>query len=101
MAADPMQPEKCLSDYPVQHSGEFLQDIDHCRSIIEKRGMEMLVLDQTRADVKMPVVKVVVPGLRHFWARYGDGRLYDVPVQMGWLERPLREDELNPLSVFI
>ena len=34
----------------------------------------MLVLDQSRADVGMPVVKVVVSGLRHFWARYALGR---------------------------
>jgi ribosomal protein S12 methylthiotransferase accessory factor len=100
-AADPDQPLKRLSDYPMQHSGEFLQDISHCRSIIEAQGMEMLVLDQTRADVGMPVVKVVVPGLRHFWARYAPGRLYDVPVKMGWLEQPLREDELNPIPMFL
>ena len=62
--------------------------------------MELLVLNQTRADVKMPVVKVIVPGLRHFWARFAPGRLYDVPVKMGWLKRPLREDELNPIPVF-
>ena len=36
--------------------------------IVEAQGMEVLVLDQTRAEVGMPVVKVVVPGLRHFWA---------------------------------
>ena len=30
--------------------------------------MEMLVLDQTRPEIGLPVVKVVVPGLRHFWA---------------------------------
>jgi ribosomal protein S12 methylthiotransferase accessory factor YcaO len=77
-----------------------LQDIDHCRSIVEAQGMEMLVLDQTRADVGMPVVKVVVPGLRHFWPRYAPGRLYEVPVKMGWLEKPLREEELNPISIF-
>ena len=100
MAADPDQPLKRLGDYPMQHSGEFLQDINHCRSIIEAQGMEMLVLDQTRADVGMPVVKVVVPGLRHFWARFAPGRLYDVPVKMGWLEKPLREDELNPIPIF-
>ena len=100
MAADPDQPLKCFTDYPLQHSGDFLQDINYCRSLIEAKGMEMLVLDQTRADVGMPVVKVVVPGLRHFWARYGAGRLYDVPVQMGWLENPLREDQLNPIAVF-
>ena len=100
-AADPDQPLKRLSDYPMQHSGEFLQNISHCRSIIEAQGMEMLVLDQTRVDVGMPVVKVVVPGLRHFFARFAPGRLYDVPVKMGWLEKPLREDELNPIPIFI
>jgi oxazoline/thiazoline synthase len=100
MAADPNSPLKSFSDYPIQHSGEFLEDINHCRSIIEAQGMEMLVLDQTRADVGMPVVKVVVPGLRHFWARYAPGRLYEVPVKMGWLEKPLREDELNPIPMF-
>ncbi len=100
MAADSDQPLKRFSDYPMAHSGEFLQDINHCRSIIEAQGMEMLVLDQTRADVGMPVVKVVVPGLRHFWARYAPGRLYDVPVKMGWLEKPLHEDELNPIPIF-
>jgi ribosomal protein S12 methylthiotransferase accessory factor len=100
MAANPDQPLKRLGDYPIQHSGEFVQDINHCRSIIEAQGMEMLVLDQTRADVGMPVVKVVVPGLRHFWARYAPGRLYDVPVKMGWLEKPLREEELNPIPIF-
>lgn len=100
VAADPEQPQKRFDDFPVQHSGEFVQDIDYCRCLIEARGMEMLVLDQTRADVGMPVVKVVVPGLRHFWARYGTGRLYDVPVLMGWLARPLREDELSPIPIF-
>ena len=63
--------------------------------------MELLVLDQTRADVGLAVVKVFVPGLRHFWARFAPGRLYDVPVKLGWLSRPRREDELNPVPVFI
>jgi len=40
---------------------------------------------------------VVVPGLRHFWPRYGPGRLYDVPVRLGWLPAPLDESELNPV----
>ena len=100
-AADPDQPLKRLGDYPMQHSGEFLEDINHCRSIIEAQGMEMLVLDQTRADVGMPVVKVVVPGLRHFWARYAPGRLYDVPVKMGWWRSRCGKKELNPIPIFV
>ena len=58
------------------------------------------MLDQTRPDIELNVVKVIVPGMRHFWRRLGAGRLYDVPVRLGWLDRPLREDELNPRSVF-
>ena len=61
--------------------------------------MELLVLDQTRPDIGMPVVRVVVPGLRHFWQRFAPGRLYDVPVEMGRRDRPLAEDELNPVPV--
>jgi ribosomal protein S12 methylthiotransferase accessory factor len=45
MAADPDQAQKRFSDYPVQHSGEFVRDIEHCRSLLEAQGMEMLVLD--------------------------------------------------------
>jgi len=88
------------ADYPVQHSDDLFEDIVHCRRLVEERGMEMLVLDQTRPDIGMPVVKVIVPGLRHFWARYAPGRLYDVPVAMGWLDRPLAEEELNPIPIF-
>jgi bacteriocin biosynthesis cyclodehydratase domain-containing protein len=100
LVGDSAQPITSYSDHPIQHTGDFLKDIDHCRSVIEAQGMEMLVLDQTRADIKMPVVKVVVPGLRHFWARFAPGRLYDVPVKMGWLAQALREEDLNPIPIF-
>jgi oxazoline/thiazoline synthase len=46
------------------------------------------------------VARVVVPGLRHFWRRLAPGRLYDVPVSLGWLDRPRAETELNPISIF-
>lgn len=100
LAADERLAAKRRTDYVQRHSGDLLEDIKLCQRIVEQKGMEMLVLNQTRADVKMPVVKVIVPGLRHFWARFAPGRLYDVPVKMGWLKRPLREDELNPIPVF-
>jgi len=61
--------------------------------------MEFLVLDQTRPDIGMPVVRVIVPGLRHFWPRFAPGRLYDVPVRMGHRDRPLAESDLNPAPV--
>jgi bacteriocin biosynthesis cyclodehydratase domain-containing protein len=68
-----------------------------CVAVAERQGLDFLVLDQTRPDIEVPVIRVIVPGLRHFYRRFGPGRLYDVPVKLGWLENPLKEDELNPM----
>lgn len=72
--------------------------IEHCVRIVADRGHEMIVLDCSRPEIDFAVARVVVPGMRHFWARLGAGRLYQTPVDMGWLDRPLREEELNPLA---
>jgi oxazoline/thiazoline synthase len=88
-----------LSDFKNLASDDLRQDIATCKKLVTKQDIEILVLDQTRPDVDFPVVRVVAPGLRHFWARFGAGRLYDVPVREGWLSRPLREKELNPFVV--
>jgi ribosomal protein S12 methylthiotransferase accessory factor len=101
LAPDPGVPPRRLEDFANAASGDLLADIHFCRARVEAKGMEMLVLDLTRADAGMPVVKVIVPGLRHFWARFAPGRLYDVPVAMGWLERPLEEADLNPNPIFV
>ena len=70
--------------------------VNACVEIATGAGYDFLVLDQTRADVEVPVVRVLVPGLRHFYRRYGPGRLYDVPVKLGLLDRPRLESELTP-----
>ncbi len=101
LVPDTNVPPKKLSDYPSLASADLLEDINTCVDIARDHDLEVLVLDQTRPDIGLAVVKVFVPGLRHFWRRLAPGRLYDVPVEMGWLERPLREDELNPFSVFV
>jgi ribosomal protein S12 methylthiotransferase accessory factor len=72
-----------------------------CQQIAEKHGMEMLVLDQTRPDIGLKVVKVIVPGMRLHLKRLGSGRLYDVPVQLGWLKEPLLENQLNPFPMWL
>jgi oxazoline/thiazoline synthase len=87
--------------YPDTCADDVVDDIRTCQALVERVGMEMLVLDQTRPEVGLPVAKVIVPGLRHFWARLAPGRLYDVPVQLGWLPRPLSEHELNPIPMFL
>jgi ribosomal protein S12 methylthiotransferase accessory factor len=68
-----------------------------CVNLAKRHGLDFLVLDQTRPDIEVPVVRVIVPGLRHFYRRFAPGRLYDVPVRLKLLDRPLAESELNPL----
>lgn len=83
---------------PVTDIGAAVRSV---QGLLEAAGHQVLVLDQTRADVGFPTVKVIVPGLRHFWARYAPGRLYDVPVRLGWLDQPTPEDSLNPTLMFL
>lgn len=97
---DASVPLKKASDFGYVRQDDLLEDVRRCQAIVEQQGMELLVLDQTRPDVGLPVVKVIVPGLRHFWNRFGAGRLYEVPVRMGWLEQAHEEAELNPIPVF-
>ena len=94
-------PPRKLEDFPTAFSDDVADDVRRCQSLVEGQGLEMLVLDQTRPEIGLPVVKVVVPGLRHFWARFAPGRLYDVPAKLGWLARPLGEEELNPVPMFL
>jgi ribosomal protein S12 methylthiotransferase accessory factor len=100
LAPDASMPLRTLGDYRALATGDLYDDIFSCAKVLEARGLEVFVLDQTRPDAGLHVVRVIVPGLRHFWARFAPGRLYDVPVKLGWLPRPRTEDELNPFSIF-
>jgi ribosomal protein S12 methylthiotransferase accessory factor len=80
------------------------QNIDVCLARLAQFGHEVLMVDLTRPqlrDLGLHVVKVIVPGLRHFWARFGPGRLYDVPVALGWRDTPIDEADLNPIPMFL
>lgn len=69
------------------------------QALIAARGLELLVVDLTRSDVGLPVARVIVPGMRHHWRRLAPGRLYDIPVALGWLTAPTPEAEVNPVDL--
>src|SRR5215467_1512861 len=73
------------------------EQVTTCVELAKREGLDFLVLDQTRPDIGVPVVRVIVPGMRHFYRRFAPGRLYDVPVKLGLRDRPLSENELNPI----
>lgn len=88
-----VQPGSGAKVVPLHNTRE---QVDACVDIARGAGLDFLVLNQTRPDIEVPVVRVIVPGLRHFYLRFAPGRLYDVPVKLGLLDRPLPESELTP-----
>jgi ribosomal protein S12 methylthiotransferase accessory factor len=96
LSPDDAVPHRTASDFPFTRRDDLRDDVMDCVARAARAGLETLVLDQTRPDVELHTVKVIVPGLRHFWPRFASGRLYDVPVTLGLRDRPLTEAELNP-----
>jgi len=89
------------ADYRPLASGSLQKDIQTCLRIARRAGLEIYTLDMTRPEVNLPVARVIVPGLRHWWARFAPGRLYDVPAALKWRRRKLKESELNPVPFFL
>ncbi|SDP00802.1 ribosomal protein S12 methylthiotransferase accessory factor [Streptomyces sp. cf386] len=102
LVPDPRAAVRAPGDF-VHHDRrpDLLDDIRTIEDLTRAHGLDLLVLDQTRPDLGLPVVKVIVPGLRSFWARFGPGRLYDVPVRLGRLDTPIRYEDLNPVPLFL
>jgi oxazoline/thiazoline synthase len=101
LAPDASQPMRARELYLERQSEDLRDDILLAVDILRRRGIETLVLDQTRPDVGLNVVRVFAPGLRHFWSRLAPGRLYDAPVRLGWLPALLPEESLNPVPMFL
>jgi ribosomal protein S12 methylthiotransferase accessory factor len=96
---DPLQTERAAADYRYRSSTTL--NLEFIYRAARRAGLDVLVLDQTRPDINMPVVKVVVPGLRHFWPRLAPGRLFDVPVALGRKAEPTPYEELNPIPIYL
>jgi len=101
LAPSPDVPEKSLADFPYEQLDDIRLDIENCVEILTRAGLETLVLDLTKPDVGMSVVRVAVPGLRPHARRLAPGRLYDIPIRVGWLQRPVHESDMNAVPMFI
>nr|WP_202528621.1 TOMM precursor leader peptide-binding protein [Streptomyces sp. SID486] len=101
LVPDPTCRPTAPGDHAHLHRADLADDVAALTELARRRGLEVLVLDQTRPDIGLPVVKVVVPGMRHFWPRFAPGRLFEVPVALGRLTEPTPYEHLNPLPLFI
>ena len=77
------------------------QIVTFCVERIAAAGLRAIAVDQSRPDVLLKTVRAVVPGLRHIWARFAPGRLYETPARLGWLSAPLNEEGLNSILCMI
>jgi ribosomal protein S12 methylthiotransferase accessory factor len=100
LRASSLQPVSAISG-DESSDKSHKHELERCLELTEKHKLEILVLDQTRHETGLPVVKVFVPTLRPWWARFGQGRLYNIPVNMRWLEKPLTEGELNSANLIL
>ena len=97
---DPDQPLRVVTEGEGDVSRNLAVCLQSCVDTLAQAGLEVIVAEQTRPEIELSVVKVMAPGMRHFWRRTGPGRLYDVPVRMGRRDHPTAEAELNPRNVF-
>ncbi len=98
---DPAQTPRRRTDYVEPTIRSTTEVLEFCTRRIEQQSMEVLVVNKSRPDLGLKVAQVVIPGLRHFWPRFGPGRLYDVPMKLGWRQTALAEGELNPALLFL
>ena len=89
-------PTRSRQDFPEYRSDDLRDDVEFLTALAAAHGLETLILNQTRPTIGLDVARVVVPGLRPFYARLAPGRLYNVPVEIGWLKEPLTEAQMNP-----
>lgn len=74
---------------------------DALKDAFVRAGIEVWIADLTRPELEVPVARAVSPQLRDWQPRFAPGRLFDVPVTLGHVARPLRKDELNPVPFVI
>ena len=56
-------------DFQNLSNSDILNDINVCKDILERHGLEVLALDLTRPDIAFPTVRMIVPGLRQALSR--------------------------------
>lgn len=92
---------KKATDFNTIETNNIREGILYLMKTLTNCGLELCVVSYSRADISLKTLKVIIPGLSHFWPQLANERLYDVPVRLGWLSQRLKEEELNPLELYL
>ncbi|WDE01604.1 YcaO-like family protein [Thalassomonas actiniarum] len=85
----------------IQPCGDIKEDIENMVARLHALGYETLVVDYSRPHLPIKTAKVFVPGLCHIWPQLANVRLYQLPVQLGWLQQVKTETTINPQALYI
>lgn len=88
-------------ELPAVHTLDTADAIAFCAQRLARCGIDSFYVDLTRPEIRWPAVRVIAPGLVHAWPRLGSERLYQVPVRMGWLDKPIPEIDLTSVACMI
>lgn len=94
-------PKKILSGSPVDSGSE--DNLEKIITYLNNNNLEAIAVDTTIAQAKecgFSAVMVVMPQFQplYLWEEYkclGGRRLYEVPVKLGYFDKPKKEEELN------
>jgi ribosomal protein S12 methylthiotransferase accessory factor len=93
---------------PCRASDDLSRDVDFLIDLLAARDLEVLIVDRTRCELGVATVKVLVPRLQRVdWTwlydrrllAAGSDRIYRVPVDTGFLDRPRTFEELDAAQI--
>lgn len=98
------EPLLSVEDIPNLSGSSKVGNVETLVKILADKGFDVISYDLTTLDIDevgFKVVRSVIPGMQpldinHSRRYEGGKRLYEVPVQMGLLEKPRSARELNP-----
>ncbi|EXX84781.1 bacteriocin biosynthesis protein SagD [Paenibacillus darwinianus] len=90
---------------PQSKHADLTEDLKEWMEVFRRLGLEIIVVDQSTPETLrngLYCVKVLIPGMlpmtfgHHLTRLAGLDRVLRVPAQLGFAEKPLKPEELNP-----
>ncbi|WP_409340749.1 TOMM precursor leader peptide-binding protein [Paenibacillus sp. MBLB4367] len=90
---------------PTPRHSDLTEELRELIQALKKSGLDVVVIDLTAPEIGrngLHCVKVLIPGTlpmtfgHHFTRLSGLGRVLRVPMELGYVQKPLTPDQLNP-----
>jgi len=93
--------QSLTANQDVKSSGDIKNDIENIVQKLQSLQLETLVLNYSREPLPIKAAKVFVPGLCHIWPQLASQRLYQAPVDLGWLDKANCEKTINQHALYV